>query len=435
MRRSILAGVGSLSAAFAACAGAQTFSNSAPITVPASGAASPYPSTIDVSGITGNISAVFVTLYGCQHTFTEDLDILVVGPTGARVLLMSDVGGSGDLNSVNLTFAFGAPSMPTATANIPSGTYSPTNFLGGDTFPGPAPAPPYSSGMTAFTGSDPNGPWSLYVLDDSSPSGGSISGGWTISINSQPPSPLSPSFTYQGVLKGPSGPITSPVDLRLAVWDHEDSPLLPNRLALVTRSNITPGAGGDVTTTVTVPGGTFGPDQRWLEIEVRSPAGTGTWTTLTPRQRITPAPVALYALSAGAPWVQGQNGISFWGNVGIRVIEPTALLDLGGTPGVDGIRFPDNSLQTTAYPSSIRITGTVDFPMIFSGLASNATVSVPGAAIGDSVIINPREVMAPGLVIRHVFVSAADTVRLDVLNAGSVPIDPTPADYDITVFK
>ena len=36
------------------------------------------------------------------------------------------------------------------------------------------------------------------------------------------------------------------------------------------------------------------------------------------------------------------------GNVGIGKGLPTAKLDIGGTPGVDGIKFPDGTLQTTA---------------------------------------------------------------------------------------
>ncbi|MBI4546408.1 MAG: tail fiber domain-containing protein [Ignavibacteriae bacterium] len=35
------------------------------------------------------------------------------------------------------------------------------------------------------------------------------------------------------------------------------------------------------------------------------------------------------------------------GNVGIGTITPTAKLHIGGTPGIDGIRFPDGSLQTS----------------------------------------------------------------------------------------
>ncbi len=44
----------------------------------------------------------------------------------------------------------------------------------------------------------------------------------------------------------------------------------------------------------------------------------------------------------------GVLGISAVGGVGIGTNNPTAALHVAGTPGVDGIRFPDGTLQTTA---------------------------------------------------------------------------------------
>lgn len=38
----------------------------------------------------------------------------------------------------------------------------------------------------------------------------------------------------------------------------------------------------------------------------------------------------------------------FGGNVGIGVTNPQAKLHIGGTVGVDGIMFPDGTIQTTA---------------------------------------------------------------------------------------
>jgi hypothetical protein len=41
------------------------------------------------------------------------------------------------------------------------------------------------------------------------------------------------------------------------------------------------------------------------------------------------------------------------GGVGINTTAPSAALHVGGTPGVDGIKFPDGTLQTTAYTGSV----------------------------------------------------------------------------------
>ena len=53
--------------------GPTTFSNATPVVIPSSGAATPYPSSIVVSGLTGTISKVTVNLNGLSHTFPRML--------------------------------------------------------------------------------------------------------------------------------------------------------------------------------------------------------------------------------------------------------------------------------------------------------------------------------------------------------------------------
>ena len=164
------------------------FSDSIAITIPASGTgattgapATPYPSTITVSGVLGQITTVTVTLSGLFHTFPSDIDVLLVGPGGQKLLLMSDAGGSADVLNRTLTFD---DSAGTFVPDIIStgGTYRPTNIGTGDSFPAPAPAGPYSSALSAFNGTDPNGIWALYVVDDAAADVGSIAGGWSLSF-------------------------------------------------------------------------------------------------------------------------------------------------------------------------------------------------------------------------------------------------------------
>jgi hypothetical protein len=110
------------------------------VTIPSVGSASPYPSSITVAGVTGSVSKVTVALSQLSHTYPDDLDILLIGPAGQTVLIMSDVGGGNALNNVNLTFDDDAAgSLPDAT-QIVTGTYKPTNIGAGDTFPSPAPS-------------------------------------------------------------------------------------------------------------------------------------------------------------------------------------------------------------------------------------------------------------------------------------------------------
>ncbi|MFM6308461.1 MAG: hypothetical protein ACKPGB_09370, partial [Dolichospermum sp.] len=54
------------------------FSNPNPITIPDSGTSTPYPSTINVSGLSGNINSLKVTLTNLSHTWPDDIDVLLV---------------------------------------------------------------------------------------------------------------------------------------------------------------------------------------------------------------------------------------------------------------------------------------------------------------------------------------------------------------------
>ncbi|MFN5593426.1 MAG: beta strand repeat-containing protein, partial [Aphanizomenon sp.] len=152
------------------------------ITIPSSGASNPYPSIINVSGLNGNITSLRVTLTNLSHTWPDDIDVLLVSPTGAKAMLMSDVVGSNGLANVTLTFD------PTATANLPdvgqitSGSYKPTDFESGDLFNSPAPVGPYGTDFSVFNNTNPNGNWSLYIMDDMAGDSGSIAGGWSLLI-------------------------------------------------------------------------------------------------------------------------------------------------------------------------------------------------------------------------------------------------------------
>jgi uncharacterized repeat protein (TIGR01451 family) len=159
-----------------------SFTNSSSMTIPGSGAASLYPSTIDLSGVPGQISKVTVTVVGITHTFPDDLDILLVGPAGQKVMLMSDAGSGNALNNVQLTFDdSAASSLPDAT-QIAAGTFKPSDFAPTEILPSPAPSSPYATALSAFNGTNPSGTWSLYVADDTTGDSGSIASGWRLAI-------------------------------------------------------------------------------------------------------------------------------------------------------------------------------------------------------------------------------------------------------------
>jgi subtilisin-like proprotein convertase family protein len=155
----------------------QTFSNTASITIPSVGIATPYPSTIAVTGVAAGSTVKSVTLNGITHTFPADIDVALTSPTGISQTIMSDVGGTSTITNLVYTFDDAAPtSLPTASA--PAGTYKPSNFGAVDNFPAPGPGATFSNAtplFSNFTG-NMNGNWNLYVIDDAGGDLGSING-------------------------------------------------------------------------------------------------------------------------------------------------------------------------------------------------------------------------------------------------------------------
>ncbi len=158
-----------------------TFTNSFPIEIPDLLPGVPYPSEIEVTGLTGRIIKATVTINGFSHTFPDDVGFLLVGPQGQTVNLMNCAGGGDDAVNATITFDDSAPSqVPTP---IVSGTYQPSGLCTRN-FSLPAPSPPYGTQLSTYNDTIANGLWSLYVQDFVGGDIGVISGGWTLNITS-----------------------------------------------------------------------------------------------------------------------------------------------------------------------------------------------------------------------------------------------------------
>jgi hypothetical protein len=179
-------------AVFAGAAWATVFSNPAPITIVDNTTATPYPSNITATGVSGGLTSITATLTGLTHTFLADVDVLLVGPSGKTVVLMSDAGGANGVTGINLTFAdSGATNISCSAAPATNTTYKPTNCVETastcasvppDSWPAPAPAGPYGATMAAMAPAPPDGTYKLYVVDDCAGDVGMISGGWSINV-------------------------------------------------------------------------------------------------------------------------------------------------------------------------------------------------------------------------------------------------------------
>jgi subtilisin-like proprotein convertase family protein len=215
----------------------QTFSSVVPIIIPAgapgvtSGPAAPYPSTVTVVGAPTTINKITVSFATMNHTFPGDVDVLLVSPTGKKMIIMSDAGGTNDWSNANITLDDAAAALMSDTAANPSGTYKPTNYaVAQDAFVAPAPAGPYltpapsgtdtlTSAFTGVAGGDPNGIWSLYVVDDAGVDSGNFNGGWSLTLSTSARvccAPTAAPATISGRVTTPDGAGLAGVTMNLS---------------------------------------------------------------------------------------------------------------------------------------------------------------------------------------------------------------------------
>lgn len=181
--------------ATSAAANSAVFTNSSPITIADLGPAVPYGSEIRVDGL-GVVRKVSVRLNSLSHDRFDDVGVLLVGPTGAKIRLAVDTGGSHPLDQVDLTIDSTAFSFLPDDSQIYAGAYRPAGLTdegGGkshpDDFPAPAPASSYAESLSVLNGTNPNGIWKLYIDDDSGGISGTVAEGWSLVIESSAPTP------------------------------------------------------------------------------------------------------------------------------------------------------------------------------------------------------------------------------------------------------
>src|ERR1043165_5717753 len=177
--------------------------------------------------------------------------------------------------------------------------------------------------------------------------------------------PTDSSISYQGQLKQSGSPLTGTADLVFTLWDAAAGGF---QIGFTAQRLNTPLANGLFTVDVDFGIEAFASDPRWIEVQVRSPAGTGSFTTLTPRQRVRPAPYALYALNGtggsqgpagptGPTGPAGQQGPS--GPTGPQgSVGATGPTGNAGTPGATGPAGPTGSPGTAGATGPAGSTGT-----------------------------------------------------------------------------
>lgn len=114
--------------------------------------------------------------------------------------------------------------------------------------------------------------------------------------------PLGTAFTFQGRLTQSGNPVDGATDLIFTLFETAAGATQVGTPQAINAHDVVDGA---FTVELDFGAGTFGVNERWIEIQVRHPAGSGSFTTLSPRQLVTAAPVAMFAMSANGAGVIG----------------------------------------------------------------------------------------------------------------------------------
>jgi subtilisin-like proprotein convertase family protein len=157
--------------------GTTTFTQSTPVAIPDN---STVTSTIVVSGV-GTVLRDVNIVTTIAHTLGVDLDITVMSPQGTIVTLSTDNGGINAFNGTTWNDSAGTPAP-----DLGAGTQS-------DLIPEEA--------LGAFIGEDPNGTWTLTVVDDAAIDTGAITN-WSVAVNTISAAPTTAVQTHtQGTSK------------------------------------------------------------------------------------------------------------------------------------------------------------------------------------------------------------------------------------------
>lgn len=188
--------------------------------------------------------------------------------------------------------------------------------------------------------------------------------------------PLGTAFTYQGELSDGGSPAAGTADLRFRLYDAASGgtqvgpTLAANAVSLTSgRFNVSLDFGS-----------VFTGNRLWLEIDVRKPAGSGSFVTLTGRQSVSATPFALYALNPGPQGPQGPAGPQ--GATGPQgEIGPQGATGPQGVAGPQGPDGPQGLQGLQGPPGTTSWTGLTNIPSGFADGIDNEATYFAGAGL------------------------------------------------------
>lgn len=206
--------------------------------------------------------------------------------------------------------------------------------------------------------------------------------------------PLDQTFTYQGQLRNAGQLVNGPVDLRITLWDAD---VAGGQVGSANTFNAMQLNDGRFACGLNFGGAAFDGSNRWIQVEFRNPAGSGQYQALTPRDKITATPYALYALNgANGVWVYdtNQQAVTVTGKkVGIGTGNPTATLEVvDAVGGDDSVKLPAGSVGADELSASAKARAweLSAVPVVFES-------SIPGLLVLNGAAWGPSRMVVDGI--------------------------------------
>ena len=236
--------------------------------------------------------------------------------------------------------------------------------------------------------------------------------------------PLSTAFTYQGELSLSGSPASGPHDVRFRLYDAASG---GSQIGATLCLNDLSIAGGRFAASLDF-GTVFSGQRRFIEIEVRPDTGldcadASAFTLLTPRQELTAAPAAAFALVAdtatNAGALNGQPADFYQNSTNLTGTLPSARLSGSYTSALT-LNSPANLFAG----NGAALTG-LSAGNISTGLLAAARMPADWVAGGDLSGVYPSPTIGPAAVTLGKLAPNLQTV---LSNLTGVPLAPTPRD-------
>jgi hypothetical protein len=136
-------------------------------------------------------------------------------------------------------------------------------------------------------------------------------------------------------------------------------------------------------------------------------------------------------------YFSGKAGLRLFTNETqrLQITESGSVIVSSNTLSVDGsggsLKVGGQGTPVTSYLSATQL---LSFPSIAKNTTAELTITVTGAAVGDTVALGPPGTL-PADLMAMAYVSANNTVTVRLANIGGGSITPAAATYRVSVIR